>query len=122
MGERSYRCICSVCKKEFLGYKYETVCSEHRKSKYIHKCDVCKNPFVGNEHDRLCPEHVIGEVIQEELETQLTNLPTCPHCGYADENYGDFEDDQEYNCEGCGRAFKVHIKIISYFSTEPISQ
>lgn len=60
----------------------------------------------------------------EEIETDYTDKPVCPHCGYeksdAYELFGPADDDAECECGYCGAEYKIvrHVSV-SYSTKKP---
>jgi transposase-like protein len=48
-----------------------------------------------------------------------TDYPTCPWCGYEHQDYFEF-DDGEYECDVCGKSFKVTVDTNPTYTTEAV--
>ena len=48
-------------------------------------------------------------------------LPKCPHCGYEDPSYFEYESERTYACDRCGKYFKVTVENNPIFYTEKVA-
>jgi DNA-directed RNA polymerase subunit RPC12/RpoP len=46
-------------------------------------------------------------VADEEISTFLEDLPTCPYCGWREQDYYDVKDGDVLECGKCGKEFVV---------------
>ena len=53
-----------------------------------------------------------------EIDTWSTDFPTCPHCGYVDQDYFEYNEDGNYTCGDCGKLFHVRVHHFSTFTTD----
>jgi DNA-directed RNA polymerase subunit RPC12/RpoP len=55
-----------------------------------------------------------------------TNVIECPHCGHEYENFQDYVDPTEeeadfiFDCDSCGKEFRVEMLVITTFKTTRI--
>lgn len=52
-------------------------------------------------------------------DTDGLTLATCPYCGHADPNSWEFENDGDYCCASCGKAFYLTTETVRYYTTRP---
>jgi len=54
--------------------------------------------------------------------SKWTDLPTCPHCGYEDQAYHEYQDGYEYLCGDCGKEFEITIVANPRFFSKAINK
>lgn len=57
--------------------------------------------------------------MEDELDTSYCEFATCPWCGYKELNSWELEDD-EYDCNSCGKPFEVSRDIDVHYSTAKV--
>jgi len=58
---------------------------------------------------------------REAFDTDWTQFPTCPYCGYENDDYGCFEGDGdrvECECPGCEKMYIATMHLDINFSTQ----
>lgn len=58
--------------------------------------------------------------MHDPIETSMTDLVTCPWCGYQDNDSHEYDDGSEYECLECGKPFSVAVEVVVTFTTEKV--
>ena len=53
-------------------------------------------------------------------DTWYTTFPTCPHCGFVDDDNCEYNDGDECECGKCGNPFMVRVDTTVNFTTTPL--
>ena len=70
----------------------------------------------------------MNEKKEKEIDTEDTSFPTCPHCGWRDENWFEwignmtYGEDTERLCANCEKVFKVFVYPTVEFTTYKIEK
>ncbi len=58
----------------------------------------------------------------QEFNTEYTDYPTCPHCGFVHEDYCDMTKDSEYDCDRCEKTFYCTSETDIKFCTGKVEE
>lgn len=62
--------------------------------------------------------------MSQNYDTEYTDHPKCPHCGFEDEDWWDGTsmtkdgDQEDSTCPTCGKEYKTTLYIETHFATE----
>ena len=54
------------------------------------------------------------------METENTDNPICPYCGYEDMNYFEYNEEGDYYCNSCGKKFHLTFWTEVNFTTSKL--
>jgi DNA-directed RNA polymerase subunit RPC12/RpoP len=58
--------------------------------------------------------------MNQEFDTDYTNLITCPYCGYVDIDSWEIPEEGEWDCDSCGKRIWISIHTSISYSTRKI--